>query len=534
MKKRVVLFVMALFGLTLFFLFEDAFAATITPNQIIVNDVSTPRTYSFHSGIGVDSACTFMLSGTGPQLVTISVITDKPGTSFFFRKELDYGEYRNFSYSQGRRGDAPQEQFCRGVFMPGTYTYFIGSKPTLGGSTVLYTTSVTAEAYDDSEIEPNEDPVQTLEDGILIAGSIAYNDDPEDLGDLDCYYLKLDRPCEVELSMKVYDKILGCDISRDGGGFHVFTAGDYLMPSSPIVQRNRFSLPAGTYSVNICGYADNDTHGPSIGGRYELKARIIGDPNLKISMPKSYKITKGFQYLLRTDDPSTDTLVKVDKSGFSVPLITAFRFSKSGIAQINTDMDSGSVFLSAKKKGSTTMTIGTLDGTQKIKCAISVVDNAFSRKNPITGSTKKVYTSTRRIYYDRSGNLIVELYILNKTGKTLLPGIDDLMLQITEGREIFDDFVDRTYYKYVLMKNVEWVHRKPLKNGKYTTVKYSITPNELPYDLDLCRGDYQATLDYWYGSKGISRSIKSKSIIAPLNGQEKGVKELNAPYEMVG
>jgi uncharacterized protein YjdB len=80
--------------------------------------------------------------------------------------------------------------------------------------------------------------------------------------------------------------------------------------------------------------------------------------------------------------------------------------------------------------------IRAMSGKVKADCKITVTGNEAVYKNPVTGKDKKVYVSARHIYY-KDGNLVVEVYFANKSGKVAkLPYAGKLVLTLKGGQVI--------------------------------------------------------------------------------------------------
>lgn len=80
--------------------------------------------------------------------------------------------------------------------------------------------------------------------------------------------------------------------------------------------------------------------------------------------------------------------------------------------------------------------IRAMSGKVKADCKITVTGNEAVYKKPATGKENKVYVSARHIYY-KGGNLVVEVYFANKSGKTTkLPYAGKLVLTLKDGQTI--------------------------------------------------------------------------------------------------
>ncbi len=137
-------------------------------------------------------------------------------------------------------------------------------------------------------------------------------------------------------------------------------------------------------------------------GRYELSIRDVGSAKPGVKLPASMRMTKGYEYEME---------VSAVPSYFLPPTVT-YKSSNRRVAVV--EAESG--FVRALRNGVTTITATTTDG-RKTSCRVTVGGNGFKRAEPLFGTEKKLYASTKAMYYT-SGKLIVDVFILNKTGKS--------------------------------------------------------------------------------------------------------------------
>jgi hypothetical protein len=108
-------------------------------------------------------------------------------------------------------------------------------------------------------------------------------------------------------------------------------------------------------------------------------------------------------------------------------------------------------------------------GKVKADCKITVTGNEAIYKKPVTEKEKKVYVSARHIYY-KGGNLVVEVYFANKSGKTVkLPYAGKLILTLQAGQVIELRDIERG--------------KNQLMNGKMAVADYKFSLDERP-ELD--------------------------------------------------
>jgi hypothetical protein len=110
-------------------------------------------------------------------------------------------------------------------------------------------------------------------------------------------------------------------------------------------------------------------------------------------------------------------MVSINPSYFDLPSLT-WASDHSEIAAV----DSTTGIIIPVAPGSAKITVS--GGGMSAAIAVKVVANEFYQSKPTTGKRKKLYVSTRKLYY--SGNdLMAEIYVLNRTGKTLCCTMED-------------------------------------------------------------------------------------------------------------
>lgn len=161
--------------------------------------------------------------------------------------------------------------------------------------------------------------------------------------------------------------------------------------------------------------------------------------------------------------------------------------------------------VTAVSDGKTVIRATSLDGNAKANLKVIVEANRVAYDKPLSGSEPKLYTSAKRIYYDKNGSLVVDIYFYNKSNETLnLPKAGTLYLQLAGGEEVT--------LMYVPPGN------KQLKSGKTGTltftVKLSSPENEQFRNLDLRAA--QATIRTSEEDAELQR-MKSGQTNAPIN-----------------
>jgi uncharacterized protein YjdB len=93
--------------------------------------------------------------------------------------------------------------------------------------------------------------------------------------------------------------------------------------------------------------------------------------------------------------------------------------------------------VTAVAEGKAVIRAASQDGNARAMCKVMVLPNRVAYDQPLSGSEAKLYVSAKRIYYDRAGNLVAEMYFLNKSKETLhLPKMGTLYLQWSDGKEL--------------------------------------------------------------------------------------------------
>ena len=126
----------------------------------------------------------------------------------------------------------------------------------------------------------------------------------------------------------------------------------------------------------------------------------------KLVLPKSVKVTNGFGVILEL--AATGGAALPDDIVFSVKNRKICSVDENGAAQ---GLKVGTTYVYAKSDS-----WGKKNGVAK--CKVKVVKNAYKNNSPYKGSSRTIYTSTRRVY--KKGNYIYgEGYLYNRLGKTI-------------------------------------------------------------------------------------------------------------------
>lgn len=135
--------------------------------------------------------------------------------------------------------------------------------------------------------------------------------------------------------------------------------------------------------------------------------------------------------------------------------------------------------LTAKKPGTATITVRDTAGA-KLKCKVTVGGNSFSRGKPLKRDAKGLYTSTKKLYYQK-GALVAEVFVYNRTGATI-QGADGFVFELWDG----DELVFARALKAMTFKSA-------LKDKYYRTLKIVLKDELMPgaskkaYDLGIKR-----------------------------------------------
>lgn len=202
------------------------------------------------------------------------------------------------------------------------------------------------------------------------------------------------------------------------------------------------------------------------------------------SMPQTFRATKGGTY----------QLVEVNPPDRTLPTIFA-QSAKPDVVSVN---DRGEIV--AKEIGKTIVTVKAQDGAM-IKCGVEVVHNAVARKKAQKGAPGEVVTSTKTLAY-RDGKLVVEVFVLNRTGTTIHKA-EGLMLQLRRGGTVLFERPIPT-----------WKSKKGFSHGEQKVHHASLSREELSEFtdelLDLGSGEYEAVIVGW----DVGRAAEAESIEA--------------------
>lgn len=226
------------------------------------------------------------------------------------------------------------------------------------------------------------------------------------------------------------------------------------------------------------------------------------------SMPTTFRATRGGTY----------QLVQVSPWDRTLPTIYA-QSSKPDIVSVN---DRGEI--TAKEYGKATITVKGADG-KKIKCGVEVVPNSMERK-AAKGAPGEVSTSTKRLYY-KDGKLMIEIYLLNRTGSTIT-GASGLKMQILRGGDVL--------YERAIP---DWTSAKGFRHGQQKVYKASIDRDEhgtfADGKLDLGSGEYEAVVVGWEGAISVgapgSAALEPVTDIEPPEPAESAELALTEPID---
>ena len=146
------------------------------------------------------------------------------------------------------------------------------------------------------------------------------------------------------------------------------------------------------------------------------------------------------------------------------------------------DDDEGYVFfyVDGLKPGKATIKITSKSLKKSVKLSVKIVKNEYTAKKPSKGDGKNVFITPKKMYYSGS-TLIADMFIYNKTGKTIL-GLDGLVMQLA----FWDDDENFELIGAPVAYNGTGIWRPKggkLKKNKYATVRFQF-PNALDKDGD--------------------------------------------------
>jgi len=220
-----------------------------------------------------------------------------------------------------------------------------------------------------------------------------------------------------------------------------------------------------------------------------------------ITLPKTATLTKDYLYYL-------NLAVKPDGAQ---PSLT-WKSSAPGVASVDK-----TGLITAIKAGKATITAATADGKRTTACTVTVVVNEYKQSKPLVGGSAGIYTSTKRLYY-KGGVLNAEVYVYNKTGRTISK-IDNLYFLLydlrTSDYPVYEAFIGR------------WSKAIPYKGYGVFTAKL---PKLSAFSrLDLGSGATQATIEADFYLRSASGAAPQKMRVIPMLAEYKP-----GPYRVVG
>lgn len=185
-----------------------------------------------------------------------------------------------------------------------------------------------------------------------------------------------------------------------------------------------------------------------------------------LGFPAKLRLTKGFQYA-----PIAPSI----PDGTKLPELI-WSSSKPGVLTVAQD---GS--LSAKKKGTATLTVAAKGGSPSASCKVTVGANELKRSKPPSDGPG-LFSCAKRLYY--SGNhLYIEVHLYNRTGRRITKS-GELWLYLYD----FAYSADRPLYK----KTISWSF------GTLYNKQYKVYKTRLPRShfggFDLGAGQIEAVL----------------------------------------
>lgn len=449
------IFVAGLFALLLTPLAASAERVTIPSNgtwvQSALDDPANPdRLYYFK----VDK----------PSKVTVSLRSYAYGPTIeLYTENLRYVDhYSTISYGTPT---APQTQSLTNYLNPGTYIIEVSPYVTYTGRVDV---SALVSPLSLGEVEPND----TKEKATALSNKKTYKAMLAEPYDVDFYSFTLTTGKYVDIHIYSEDPLYNYSVTDAKG--NVYLKGSHWWDDGEKFDKTLYLSP-GTYYLSMT----YDYQGML----YELTCTMREPPSVqKISLPKTIKLTKGFEYTLDvTRTPKEALTPNLDWTS-----------SKKSIATIT-----GKGTIKALKTGKTTVTAKL--GKLSAKTTVQVVNNEFTRSKPVSLKYKDIYTSTKKMYY-KGDWLYVEIFVQNKTGRKVVD-VDDLYLYFFD---LAEDDEYPVYEKYV----GRW--KTTIKNNSYKVYKAKLPKSQFK-NLDLASGRYQVIIaaDFYVKGKGTARNRNS-------------------------
>ncbi len=362
-----------------------------------------------------------------------------------------------------------------------------------------------------TETEPNN----SLESATVLVLKNAYSSSVATTADVDYYAYALNSisKLQFDLSCNTYELGLRVWVTKTGQPTPVKCYE--RLPSSAVKLKkakkisSALILPAGKVYVEVFAGAGS----PAKTGGYSLYAKSLGNSASKLSLDaSSVTLVMG----LGTKKP----VVSISPSYFDMPALS-WNSDHPEFASVN--LSTGEINPVAPGSAMITLSGGGMTAT----IAVKVVANEYYQSKPTTGSRKGLYVSTRKLYY--SGNdLMAEIYVLNRTGKTLLGTMEDELnvallsyANIKSGEVLY------------LFSFGGWIPTGgALKNGKYAVIKLRLPAATGTTNLNLYSKKYLVTLynpGMYYTKSARGRSISENGLILDAKAlPEPGMQALTA------
>ena len=324
---------------------------------------------------------------------------------------------------------------------------------------------------------PETEPNDSFESAATLLLKNAYTGSISTPTDVDYYAYTLDgvRKLQFDLSCKTYELGLRVWVTKAGQSSPVKCYERKPSSASKLKKTKKIStsliLPAGKVYAEVFAGAGS----PAKTSGYSLYAKSLGNSASKL-------ITDASSVTLVIGLEKKKPVVTINPSYFDMPTLT-WQSDHPEIASF--DPSTGEITPMAPGSAKITVSGGGMTAT----IAVKAVANEYFQSKPTTGKSKKLYISTRKLYY--SGNdLMAEIYVLNRTGKTL--------------RGTMEDELNVALMSYVNSRSGEVIHLYSfggwlpvggaLKNGKYAVIKLRLSAATGTTNLNLYSKKYLVTL----------------------------------------
>ena len=324
---------------------------------------------------------------------------------------------------------------------------------------------------------PETEPNDSLESAATLLLKSTYTGSISTPTDVDFYAYTLDgvRKLQFDLSCKNYELGLRVWVTKVGQSSPVKCYERIPSSTAKLKKTKKIStsliLPAGKVYAEVFAGAGS----PAKTGGYSLYAKSLGNSASRL-IPDISSVT----LVMGLDKKKP--VISISPSYFDMPSLT-WQSDHPEFAFF--DPSTGEIKPVAPGSAKITVSGGGMTAT----IAVKVVANEYFQSKPTTGKSKKLYVSTRKLYY--SGNdLMAEIYVLNRTGKTL--------------RGTMEDELNVALMSYVSSRSGEIIHLYSfggwlpiggaLKNGKYAVIKLPLPTATGTTNLNLYSKKYLVTL----------------------------------------